>query len=339
MAQANGASGIAAICLIFFGVICCIGAAPTKEKSVLRNDTLTNKTRSFLNMTSMGNVSSTKNETSNNFSLDVQQNRSATALPFITRKINTSTTSQSSRAGFQSTTVAKTEEMIPTTVNDGANVNQTTGSELPSQSSGPVPLPTTANKPEDEISTVRPTTVNNGGSGAQPTGSELPSQSSGPVPHPTTANKPEEEIIPVRPTTVNNGGSGAQSTGSELPSQTTIVTRLVDDNLPSIVKASVTKPSALNIDKTAKTFLQSDKKVAAKPAVDDGHFIIYLILGSLLVSLAYITYHNKNKIISLCQRAGSRRTRRPKASEYQRLDQNLNDVMTSLKKKINLKMN
>ncbi|XP_032889797.1 flocculation protein FLO11-like isoform X1 [Amblyraja radiata] len=330
------------LCLIFFGVTSCMETPPLNKTLVADNDTPGNENISLPIMSSTGNASSTENKqlsttTKKIFDLNVQQNGSAPDLQFTSRKITTSVTSQSNGPVPQSTIVYKPDEnMTSTTVND---VTQPTGSELTSKSSGPVPHPTTANKPEEEIATARPTTVNNGASVTQPTGSELTSKSSGPVPHPTTANKPGKEITTAMPTAVNNGASVTQPTGSELPSQTAIVKQAVDGSLTSKVKANVTKPSALNIDTTAKKFLQSDKKVAAKPAVDDGHFIIYLILGSLLVSLVYITYHNKNKIISLCRRGGPRRTGRPNASEYQRLDQNLSEVMTILKKKTSLKMN
>lgn len=220
---------------------------------------------------------------------------------------------------------------IPVSQSTPMKIN-TTGT---AQKSGPVLQSTIVNKTDEMTST----TVNDSANVDQPTGSQLASQSSGPVSQSTTTHKPEEEITTTMPTTVNNGASVTQPTGSELTSQTPIVNQAVDGSLPSKVKASVTKPSALNIVTTAKKFLQADKKVAAKPAVDDGHFIIYLILGSLLVSLVYITYHNKNKIISLCRRGGPRRTGRPNASEYQRLDQNLSEVMTILKKKTSLKMN
>ncbi|XP_055502864.1 keratinocyte-associated transmembrane protein 2-like [Leucoraja erinacea] len=335
--MANSGFGL---CLIVFGVTFCMDT-PLNEIPASNDVTRGNKNGSLPIMLTTGNVSSIENEqfskiTKNN---SVQQNGSIPVSQSTPMKINTTDTAQKSRPVLQSTIVNKTDEMTLTTVNDGANVDQPTGSQLASQSSGPVSQPTTTHKPEEEITTAMPTTVNNGASVTQPTGSELTSKSSGPVPHPTIVNKPGEEITTARPTTVNNGASVTQPTGSELPSQTPIVNQAVDGSLPSKVKASVTKPSALNIVTTAKKFLQADKKVAAKPAVDDGHFIIYLILGSLLVSLVYITYHNKNKIISLCRRGGPRRTGRPNASEYQRLDQNLSEVMTILKKKTSLKMN
>lgn len=335
--MANSGFGL---CLIVFGVTFCM-VTPLNEISASNNVTHGNKNRSLPIMPTTGNVSSTENEQFSKMAKNnsVQQNGSIPVSQSTSMKINTTDTAQKSGPVLQSTIVSKTDEMTSTTVNDGANVTQPTGSQLASQSSGPVSQSSTTHKPEEEITTAMPTTINNGASVTQPTGSELTSKSSGPVPHPTTVNKPGEAITTARPTTVNNGASVTQPTGSELPSQTPIVNQAVDGSLPSKVKASVTKPSALNIVTTAKKFLQADKKVAAKPAVDDGHFIIYLILGSLLVSLVYITYHNKNKIISLCRRAGPRRTGRPNASEYQRLDQNLSEVMTILKKKTSLKMN
>ncbi|XP_032889798.1 keratinocyte-associated transmembrane protein 2-like isoform X2 [Amblyraja radiata] len=290
------------LCLIFFGVTSCMETPPLNKTLVADNDTPGNENISLPIMSSTGNASSTENK----------------QLSTTTKKIFDLNVQQNGSAPDLQFTSRK----ITTSVT--------------SQSNGPVPQSTIVYKPDENMTS---TTVNDGASVTQPTGSELTSKSSGPVPHPTTANKPGKEITTAMPTAVNNGASVTQPTGSELPSQTAIVKQAVDGSLTSKVKANVTKPSALNIDTTAKKFLQSDKKVAAKPAVDDGHFIIYLILGSLLVSLVYITYHNKNKIISLCRRGGPRRTGRPNASEYQRLDQNLSEVMTILKKKTSLKMN
>ncbi|XP_051883815.1 keratinocyte-associated transmembrane protein 2-like [Pristis pectinata] len=218
-----------------------------------------------------------------------------------------------SELASQSTAVNKPDETM-TTASGGAHPTQPSGSELASQS-------TAVNKPDETM-----TTASGGAHPTQPSGSELASQS-------TAVNKPDETM-----TTASGGAHPTQPSGSELASQSTAVNKPDKTMTTASDVATVAQPSVLDTSATAEVFLQSDIKIVAKPAVEDGHFIIYLIVGSILLSVVYIMYHNKNKIVSLCQKDGPKRTRRPKTSEYQRLDQNLSEVITSLKKKTNFKM-
>ncbi|XP_041863944.1 keratinocyte-associated transmembrane protein 2 [Melanotaenia boesemani] len=65
---------------------------------------------------------------------------------------------------------------------------------------------------------------------------------------------------------------------------------------------------------------------------EDSHFFFHLVILAFLVAIAYITYHNKRKILLLAQ---SRRWKDGLCSrntvEYHRLDQNVNEAMPSLK--------
>nr|XP_023675301.1 keratinocyte-associated transmembrane protein 2-like isoform X1 [Paramormyrops kingsleyae] len=64
---------------------------------------------------------------------------------------------------------------------------------------------------------------------------------------------------------------------------------------------------------------------------EDSHFFFHLVIIAFLVVIAYITYHNKRKILLLAQ---SRRWRDGLCShsvEYHRLDQNVNEAMPSLR--------
>ncbi|XP_062928054.1 protein SPT2 homolog [Mobula hypostoma] len=137
---------------------------------------------------------------------------------------------------------------------------------------------------------------------------------------------------------IQQSGSKVVSISDVLPqtSQSTTINKAYKK--PVATDEVVAQTTALDIHTTTEVSFKSDINIAAKPAVEDGHFMMYLILGLLLLSVVYITYHNKSKIISLCQKGGPKRTRRPKTSEYQRLDQNLSEVITSLKKKSNFKM-
>ncbi|KAK9395110.1 trans-Golgi network integral membrane protein 2 [Crotalus adamanteus] len=69
---------------------------------------------------------------------------------------------------------------------------------------------------------------------------------------------------------------------------------------------------------------EEDSEATPKNGSENSHFFAYLVTTAIVVAALYIAYHNKRKIIAFALEGKKAKTaRRPKSSDYQRLDQKI----------------
>ncbi|KAF6725188.1 Keratinocyte-associated transmembrane protein 2 [Oryzias melastigma] len=168
---------------------------------------------------------------------------------------------------------------------------------------------------------------------------------------PTTPNVPTTTVKPAKTTKPSDAPQ------PDVPPKTTHTSVLPSIDLTTEQNAIVTEVSDYDKEEddddeddnylsTESNNNHADKKPENKNLIDltdnedpeynaedqDSHFFVHLVILAFLVAIAYITYHNKRRILLLVQ---SRRWKDGLCSrntvEYRRLDQNVNEAMPSLK--------
>ncbi|XP_066501965.1 keratinocyte-associated transmembrane protein 2 [Hoplias malabaricus] len=108
------------------------------------------------------------------------------------------------------------------------------------------------------------------------------------------------------------------------------------DNAPSDIYKQKTEEEDGDLDKdvtqnTGKISVHMKDTTIYNTQDEDTHFFFHLVIIAFLVAIAYITYHNKRKIMLLAQSRRWRDGLCSRSVEYHRLDQNVHEAMPSLK--------